>query len=77
MKFLVTELQTFPNGSMSTPSYAYDDILSAQAKFHSILAAAAKSSLPVHAAVILNNEGQQIDRNCFYHEVEPEEEPNE
>ena len=77
MKFLVTELQTFPNGSMSTPSYAYDDILSAQAKYHSILSAAAKSALPVHAATIMNNEGQEIDHQCFYHEVEPEEEPNE
>lgn len=72
MKFLVTELQTAADGSMSSPSYAYDDILSAQAKYHTILAAAAKSPVPVHAAIIMNNEGQEIDHYCFYHNTQSE-----
>lgn len=51
MKYVVIEFQTFENGTMSTPTYAFDNILSAEAKYHSILAAAAVSSLSrfIHA----------------------------
>lgn len=74
MKFLVIELQTFEGGAMSTPAYAYDDMNSAEAKYHTILAAAAKSALPIHACVIMNAEGRLIKNECFYHEPVEEEE---
>lgn len=74
MKYLVIEIQKFENGSMSTPAYAYDNINSAEAKYHSILASAAVSSLPVHSAVLMNEAGYQIRAQSYTHGVEPEPE---
>lgn len=71
MKYLVIEIQKFDGGSMSTPSYAYDNQNSAEAKYHSILATAAVSALPVHSAVLLNETGFVIDHKSYNHEVEP------
>lgn len=73
MKFIVLEVQKFANGSISTPAYAYDTKQSADAKYHSILAAAAVSTLPVHTCVMLTEEGMFIKSECFTHEQEPEE----
>lgn len=69
MKFLVTEIQKFPDGGMSTPSYAYDTQTAAEAKYHSILAAAAVSSLPVHAAILFTEEGFPMRHECYKHEA--------
>ena len=44
-------------------------------KRHLILAAAAVSGLPVHAAVILNNAGITIAAQAFRREPEPAEQP--
>lgn len=77
MKYLVVELQTFENGSMSTPTYSYDDRLSAEAKYYSILSAATKSALPVHACVLMTNDGRPLMNQCYTHKVEPEQETTE
>ena len=74
MKYLVTEIQTFANGNISTPSYAYDNRLSAEAKYHSILAAAAVSALPTHAAIMMTSEGTPLE-HAAYHHAQPEPEP--
>ena len=74
MKYLVIEIQKYENGSMSTPAYAYDDEMSAWSKYHSVLASAAVSALPVHSAVLMNETGFCIDHQSFQHPVpEPEE----
>lgn len=75
MKFLVMEIQKFANGTMSTPTYSYDNINSAEAKYHAILSSAAVSSLPVHSCVMVNEEGMYVKSQCFIHDVEPEPEP--
>ena len=67
MKYLVTEVQTFENGAVSTPSYAYDDQQAAEAKYHAILAAAAGSNLPVHAAILFTDEGFPLRHECYKH----------
>ena len=69
MKYLVTEVQTFPDGKVSTPSYAYDEQQAAEAKFHAILAAAAGSALPVHAAILFTDEGFPLRHECYKHTV--------
>lgn len=71
MKFLVTEIQTFEGGGVSTPSYAYDTQTAAEAKFHAILAAAAVSTLPVHAAILFTDEGFPLRHECYKHEPAP------
>lgn len=73
MKYLVIEIQKFANGSMSTPAYAYDNVQSAEAKYHTILAAAATSSLPVHSCVMINEEGYFIKSESFHHKEEQTE----
>ena len=41
----------------------------AQSAYHTILAAAAVSSVPVHAAAILNEEGQVVEHMAYKHGV--------
>ena len=67
-KYLVIEIQKFPNGTMSTPAYAFDNLNSAEAKYHSILAAAAVSSLPVHSCILMSEEGFPLRHECYKHE---------
>jgi hypothetical protein len=74
-KYLVTEIQRFENGAIQNPTYAFDDRNKAEAKFHSILASAAVSELPVHSAMIFTDEGFTIDSKCYKHEKEPEPTP--
>ena len=68
-KYLVIEIQKFANGTMSTPAYAYDNLNSAEAKFHSVLAAAATSSLPVHSCILMSEEGFPLRHECYKHEL--------
>lgn len=70
IKYLVTEIQTFENGQISTPSYAYDNRNSAESKFYSIMSTAAVSSLPCIAAVLYTNEGQILNHGMYRHETE-------
>ena len=67
-KYLVVEIQKFANGAMSTPSWAYDSLQSAEAKYHSVLAAAAVSSLPVHSCILMSEEGFPLRHECYKHE---------
>ena len=70
MKILVTEIQKFESGAMSTPSYAFDSQQSAEAKYHAILASAANSALPVHACIMFSEEGFPLRHECYKHEVQ-------
>lgn len=75
MKHLIMEIQLFPNGTVSTPTYAYDSREGAEAKYHSILASAAVSKLACHSAVMLDEQGLYIKSESFRHEVEETAEP--
>lgn len=52
-EYIVMEIQV-NNGDIATLTDVYEDIGIAQQKYHTILAAAAVSDLPVHGAVILD-----------------------
>ena len=67
MKYLVIEIQKFEDDKMSTPTYAYDNLNSAESKYHSILSSAAISALPIHSAVLMNETGFCIDHKSFSH----------
>lgn len=77
MKIIVTEVQKFENGAMSTPSYAFDSLQSAEAKYHAILASAANSALPVHACIMFSEEGFPLRHECYKHEAVTETETAE
>lgn len=73
--YIIMEVQVFPEGNMSTPCYAYENLNSAESKYHAILSSAAVSSLPIHTAFMLTDTGQIIKSQSYTHEIEPEPEP--
>lgn len=72
MKYLVIEIQTQADGQVGNIVTAYDDRNTAESAYHSILASAAVSSLPCHAAMIVTNEANVIMGSRYIHGVEPE-----
>lgn len=78
MKYLVIEIQTFEGGTISTLTYAYDDRLSAESKYHAILSTAAASALPLHACTMMTSDGREIMHQSYTHATqEPVETPEE
>ena len=74
MTFIVIELQTNANGAVGNFVWAYTERSQAEQKYHTVLAAAAVSALPSHAAVMLTSEGQMVSHAVYHHAVEPEPE---
>ena len=52
--------------------WAYDSLFAAESKYHSVLAAAAVSSVDVHSAALLNESGLCIKHESYDHTPEPE-----
>lgn len=67
MKYIVIELQTDINGNVANLVTQHDTKNEAESKYHMVLGAAAVSSVPVHAAVILTNDGDMLDTKCYIH----------
>lgn len=70
MSFIVIELQTNQNGSVANLVTQHADRNAAESKYHTVLAAAAISALPQHAACLLTNDGKLLDRQCYTHAAE-------
>lgn len=70
MRYTVIEIQTGTDGKVANLVTTYETRNEAESAFHSVLAAAALSSLPVHAASILTNEGALVETRCYRHELE-------
>lgn len=69
MKYIVIEIQKFADGSIAvSPINTYDSFFEARSRYHTILASAAVSLVPVHSAVILTETGQQIALDTFNHD---------
>ena len=68
--YVVIELQTTAGGVVGNFVWAFANKDAAFSKFHTVLATAAVSSLPVNSCVILDNKGFQIAAQFFTHEVE-------
>lgn len=67
MKFIVIEIQTNSDGTVGNIVSAHDTQEQAESQYHSILAAAAISELPAHAAALLTSEGYCIEYRCYRH----------
>ena len=65
--FIVVELQKDANGNVANIVTAHETQAEAESKYHSVLAAAAVSDLPVHAATLLSEEGFSIANQCYKH----------
>lgn len=73
MTYIVLELQTNTDGTVSNLVYAYTDRNEAEQKYHFILSSAAVSQLPAHAAVLLTGDGRMLASQCYRHEESEEE----
>lgn len=65
--FLVIEIQTMAEDQVAYLVSTHKDGNLAESKYHTVLAAAAVSALPKHAAVILDEEGNLYTRQCYRH----------
>lgn len=65
MKYIVIEIQTTHDGSVSHIENVYDSRNDAEQKFHQILSYAAVSNLRYHSAVILNDCGEWIKGETY------------
>jgi len=73
MKYLVIEIQKFADGTIAVPPIAtYDTFFGAINKFHTVMAAAAISEVPVHSCVVLNEVGQEIRMDSYDKNSSPE-----
>ncbi|MBQ1789301.1 MAG: hypothetical protein II008_03915 [Oscillospiraceae bacterium] len=72
MDYIVIEIQK-GDGLASTIVNVYSDMEHASQQYHTILAAASVSTVPVHSAAILNEQGRQIKYECYMHEQATEE----
>lgn len=80
-QYYIVEIQTYANGGFGhIVHWASDEDankarMKGEAKFHEVLAAAAVSELPVHAAIMFTTEGFPVMNQCYKHEVPPQPEP--
>ena len=74
-QYYILEIQQYANGEYGHLVHiAYDESadkarLKAEAKYHEVLAAAAVSELPSHAAVIIAQDGFPVMHQCYHHET--------
>lgn len=72
--FTVVEIQHNADGTTGILKDAYADKNAAESKYHTVLASAAISTVPVHTCTMLGEMGEEIKHECFYHQQpEPEE----
>ena len=67
MTYIVIEIQTSNGTTAIVPPFSYTDRNEAEAKFHSILATAAVSSVEEHAAMLATNDGHLLRNECYKH----------
>lgn len=66
MKYIVIEIQKAADGAVAIPPInTYDSFFDALSRYHTILAAAAISDVPVHTALIINEVGQEVRLDSY------------
>ena len=72
-QYYIIEIQKHANGEYGhLVHWAFDADadrarMKAESKYHEVLAAAAVSELPQHAAALLASDGTELMRQCYYH----------
>ena len=69
MKYFVLEIQ---NGTSCLVTEAEDENpdkarQKGESAYHNVLHYAAVSNLPIHAAILVNEEGKPVMHECYYH----------
>lgn len=70
MKYIVIELQTGADGKVGNIVTDHDTQAEAEHKYHAVLSAAAISTVPVHAAILMDNTGFVLERKAYKHTTE-------
>lgn len=70
MRYYVIEIQTGADGTAGNFVFAFAEKNDAMAKYHTVLAAAAASTVMVHSCAVLTREGQLVASECFVHPAE-------
>ncbi|MBQ1241834.1 MAG: hypothetical protein IIX99_01370 [Oscillospiraceae bacterium] len=65
--FIIHEMQTTGNQTALVPAKTYTDRNEAESAYHGVLAAAAISSVPVHAVVLMDEHGNTLRREFYEH----------
>jgi len=88
-EFWIFEIKQLPNGEYehTDPKYAFDAdpdmaLVKAKAIFHGLFANEGELNLRQHTAIIVDDKGNLIDKECIVHTAyttaeEPTEEPGE
>ena len=66
MSYITFEIQN-TNGTVGTITKTFEDRLQAESDYHTILASAAISSVPVHSAALMTDEGFMLESKCYKH----------
>lgn len=64
---IILEIQHSNDGTNATLVNSYTDQATAEQKYHQVLAAAAVSAVDVHSAVMLDDTGNRIKGETYYH----------
>ena len=70
MKYVVVEIQKNAQGQISNLVTAYDDKAAAESHYHTILAAAALATIPIHGAVIIDETCMPIAWQAYVKDTE-------
>lgn len=68
--YILHEMQTTASGTALVPAQTFTDKNQAESAFHTALAAAAISSVTVHAVVLMDEHGNTIKRDFYEHSAE-------
>lgn len=70
--YIIQEMQTSGSQTALVPALTYADRNQAESAYHAALAAAAISSVPVHAVLMYDEHGSTIKRDYYEHLPEDE-----
>lgn len=73
MKYYVIEIQTNADGTSGNFVFCFDNRADTDAKYGTLYAAAAKSSVLVHTIIMLTDRGDLLAKKAFVHPVGEEE----
>lgn len=65
--YIVIELQKNAEGHVANIVTEHPTQAEAESKYYSVLAAAAVSTIPVHSAIIVSEEGFPVKHQCYKH----------
>ena len=65
--YIVIELQKNEEGVVSNIVTSHNTLPEAESHYYSILASAAISTIPVHSAIIVSEEGFPVKHQCYKH----------